>query len=77
MPALHAAPFFQWRREVSVLASRRVAAEASSSAAREEPVVGSMVEVPEELEVVLVVEVPGVVLVAGSARRPAELGQAR
>ena len=30
-----------------------------------------------ELEVVLVVEVPGVVLVAGSARRPAELGQAR
>ena len=39
--------------------------------------VGSMEEVPEELEVVLVVEVPEVVLVAGSARQPAGLGQAR
>ena len=66
MPALHTAPSF-----------RRAAAEASSFAAREEPVVGSMEEVPEELEVMLVVEVPGVVLVAGSARQPAGLGQAR
>ena len=86
MPALHAALFFRLRWEASVLASWRVVAEASFLAARAELAVGSMVEVLEELEAVLVVveleavlvvEVPGVVLVAGSARRPAELGQAR
>ena len=64
----------------------RVAADASFLAARAELASGSVVEVLEELEAVLVVveleavlvaEVLEVVRVAGSARRPAELGLAR
>ena len=68
MPALHAALFLRLRWEASVLASWWVAAEASFLAARAELAVGSIVEALEELEAVLVAEVPEVVLVAGSAR---------
>ena len=77
MLALFAAQFSRWGRETSILAPWRVAADASFLAARAELASGSVGEVLKEVEAVLVVEGPEVVLVAGSAWRPAELGQAR